>query len=216
MIDKSSFNELVARPYRFTISEKQEIQASLGQYPFCAPLHILNLVSSKACGTSEWKSPYNPSRLYTLMPKHLDTLIEIAMKVDAKPRPQNSPTAGSAVDTAASDEEPFDIFDAINSYQDVSFKTAPKSVILTNFLENGPTFDTKNIPENATPVEELAKKSIKPNNSLETETMAVIYEKQGKFEKAVEIYEKLMADNPEKSSTFANRISALKNKIENK
>ena len=38
--------------------------------------------------------------------------------------------------------------------------------------------------------------------------------KQGKFDKAVEIYEKLMLKYPEKKSIFANQIEVLKTKIE--
>ena len=105
----------------------------------------------------------------------------------------------------------------INEYQEVSFKTAPKSVILSNFLEKDggivPDFDTF---DNVS-VQELAKKSILPSGILETETLAVILEKQGKLAQAAAVYEKLMVNNPEKSSTFAVRIAELKAQInENK
>jgi tetratricopeptide (TPR) repeat protein len=51
---------------------------------------------------------------------------------------------------------------------------------------------------------------------LETETLAVVFEKQGKFDRAIAIYEKLISRNPEKSSTFAARIEELNLKKENK
>jgi hypothetical protein len=66
---------------------------------------------------------------------------------------------------------------------------------------------------NEVPVQELAKKSIRPNESLESETLAVVLEKQGKLTQALAMYEKLMVNNPEKSSTFAVRISALKERL---
>lgn len=45
-----------------------------------------------------------------------------------------------------------------------------------------------------------------------TETMAQVLEKQGKFQKALEVYEKLLLLHPEKSAFFAAQIEELKNK----
>ena len=53
------------------------------------------------------------------------------------------------------------------------------------------------------------KKSLMPDVSLGTETLAVILEKQGKYDKALAIYENLLARNPEKNSIFAPRIEKL-------
>jgi tetratricopeptide (TPR) repeat protein len=65
-------------------------------------------------------------------------------------------------------------------------------------------------------VEVLGKKSIREDESLDTETLAVVLEKQGKYDRAIGVYEKLIAKYPEKSSTFAIRISELKIKMDNK
>jgi hypothetical protein len=64
-------------------------------------------------------------------------------------------------------------------------------------------------------VQELAKKSIRVDNSLESETLALVLEKQGKIAQALAMYEKLMVNNPEKSSTFAVRIAALSERLKN-
>ena len=97
----------------------------------------------------------------------------------------------------------------------MSFKTAPKSVILSKFLETG-NYNPEDLGSNDdVSVEVLGKKSIAKDESLETETLAVILEKQGKFDRAIGIYEKLIAKYPEKSSTFAIRISELKLKLDN-
>ena len=74
----------------------------------------------------------------------------------------------------------------------------------------------KNATNEELSIDELGKKSISEKDEVVTETLAVIYEKQGKLDKAIATYEKLMLKYPEKKSTFANQIDILKNKLENK
>jgi tetratricopeptide (TPR) repeat protein len=57
----------------------------------------------------------------------------------------------------------------------------------------------------------IAKQSLDENLDIVTETMAVLFAKQGHAKKAIKIYQKLMLLNPEKSSYFAARISELEN-----
>lgn len=57
--------------------------------------------------------------------------------------------------------------------------------------------------------EDLAKRNRPAGGGFVTESFAKILEKQGKLDKARDIYEKLMAKNPEKKAYFAAKISEL-------
>lgn len=62
--------------------------------------------------------------------------------------------------------------------------------------------------------QELGKLSLVENEDFVTETLAGIYAKQGKFAKAIKIYQQLILNFPEKSTFFASRIRFLKEKME--
>lgn len=59
----------------------------------------------------------------------------------------------------------------------------------------------------------MAKLSVIESDDLVTETLAQVYEAQGKFERAIQAYEKLQLKFPEKRVYFAGRIKAVEEKL---
>lgn len=219
-MDKSAFNLKLGDLCCYSMTDKSEIQAEKNRFPYCALLQLMDILSDKATGTSNWQQRFLPKMALYLtdgnrFANYLDnvSLTEIQSAADLKTK--QLVEQAKEQEFTSDDNDSFDIMREINSYQEVSFKTAPKSVILSKFLETG-NYKPEELGDSPTvPVEDLAKKSIKSDDSLYTETMAVIFEKQGRFDRAIDIYEKLISRNPEKSSTFAIRISELKMKLEN-
>ena len=82
-----------------------------------------------------------------------------------------------------------------------------KEIIIDKFLMGKPKINTPT-PNKEFP-SDIEKNSLAENNDIVSETLAMVYEKQGYYKKAIKIYEKLSLDNPEKSSYFASRIKKL-------
>ena len=60
--------------------------------------------------------------------------------------------------------------------------------------------------------DDLCKNSVAEKMNIVSETLANIYKEQGNYDNAIKIYKALMTRYPEKSSTFANLITELKEK----
>lgn len=82
--------------------------------------------------------------------------------------------------------------------------------IIDRFIDKEPRIVRK--PENEIPEGDLSIEGSENENFI-SETLAHIYYKQGKLEKAIETYEKLILKFPEKSTYFANQIEQIKQSL---
>ena len=191
-MDKNQFIEMTSNPSRFTSQGRGWLKAQLAKYPYSSVVSTLTLLADRAFGfdTAEERRAV---ALSVCNPAVLDSLLASA---SSGPAP-------------VADDPSFDILSEINNIQEVSFKTAPKSVILSNFLQVDPSKEENENPDSTRMHDINDKKSLVPDVSLGTETLAVILEKQGRYDKALAIYKNLLSHNPEKSSIFAPRIQRL-------
>ncbi len=86
-----------------------------------------------------------------------------------------------------------------------------QSEIIENFIKTEPSIskpDTKSLASNA-PQEDLSLDSVEIKEDLISENLAIIMEKQGKTQKAKDIYKKLIWKFPQKKAYFASRIEEL-------
>ena len=194
-MDKKQFANMVAHPDRFTSQDRGWLRAMADKYPHSSVISTLALLAD---------------HVY-----HFDTPEERRAVVLAMCNSEGL-DAMLARATASTNEPQFDILNEINTFQEVSFKTAPKSVILSKFLQAAPHNGEKTTVTTHAHTDSNDKKSLQPNQSLGTETLAVILEQQGRYDRALAIYKNLLARNPEKSSTFAPRIERLESLINSK
>lgn len=115
-------------------------------------------------------------------------------------------------------ESIFDIEELASPYLEKdNFKTAIPDVkeqfqVIDDFLQNLPSIARPKKNSNDTDTDILDLAELK-NATPISETFAKILERQEKYERAIEMYEKLSLIKPEKSPYFAARISELKHKL---
>lgn len=208
------FNSMVAEPTVFTYQDKVEIQEERVRAPYSSLLQVMDLLSEKACGvmgggTEARVALYlSPSQSIEAMLAAVKLKEERVMPATVEPKKEEKKEEKRKEDAAE-----VDILQEINDYQEISLKTAPKSVILDKFLEVTPRRDEDMEDDGEESLAEMGKKSIQPNKGLETETLATILERQGRYDKAIVVYVNLMAREPEKKEKYEARIAELKNKI---
>ena len=205
-MNQKQFADKVSNPAYFSSQDRGWLKAMLAKYPYSSVVGTLSLLADHVYGfdTTEERRAV---ALSVCNPAVLDKLIAGA----------GMETAAVAEPSPTLPEEPsFDVLNEINTFQEVSFKTAPKSVILSNFLSFEASKEGNKEGGNDEKQVFNDKKSLVADSSLGTETLAIILKNQGRYDKALAIYEKLIAQNPEKSSTFAPRIEELKTLIKSK
>ena len=91
---------------------------------------------------------------------------------------------------------------------EVPQKKLSRKELIDKFIAENPSI-SKPKAEFYNPIS-VAQNSITDKGDIVSETLAKIYLKQGYFEKAISIYEKLSLNNPEKSIYFAAQIEQIK------
>lgn len=195
-MDATLFSELLQGGC--TVSEKlrQQVDDACRRYPFCAPLQLLSFQANALMDGNVAEAVRTRTELYML---------------DCR-RMQQPLLRRAELKKAVAD---VDVLKEINAYHEVSFKTAPKSVILSHFLETADVEVSAEAESDVQSVEDLGRKSVLRDDDICTETLAVILAGQGKNDEAISVYQRLMQKYPEKSATFANRIAALQKEVNN-
>lgn len=154
---------------------------------------------------------------------HLEeTKIELPL-IDSKV--MHAATTESESKPSASIQHSFSDWLSVGNYEEVNDdmirndafkKTSAELNILTDdilekFINLNPTISRPKA-EFFNPLR-AAQRSLEETDDLATETLARLYEKQGSFVKAIQMYEKLSLKYPDKSKIFAARIIDIKNKI---
>jgi len=87
-------------------------------------------------------------------------------------------------------------------------KTSQQFALIDEFLEKLPHIKPQPVPESV-PAVDISQNSVEVHDDFMTETFARILVKQGSYDRAIEIYRKLILKFPEKNTYFAGQIEEI-------
>ncbi|MCF6367151.1 MAG: hypothetical protein L3J35_13250 [Bacteroidales bacterium] len=143
------------------------------------------------------------------------------VKKDEKEAKQKTDTEKEKKRKIAEAKAANDVFARIAAYKNKKKNTSQKEETVTEpetkktddliqkFVDKKPSLKRKEIDDSENI--DISEESTKIKKPVTTELMASIYINQGKYDQAIEIYEKLILKNPEKKDYFAAKINETKN-----
>ena len=198
---------MIENPYTMHKDESIYISNILEEFPYFQTAHILYSKALQNIKSIRFKSQLKKAAIYS---GDRNLLFDVISQQEDSNISKNTDIRNLKKEDKKAELHSFlDWISIVETKKIVRSKKQNPDEIINLFLENKPKIknNTKQRFFNAS---ENARKSIKENNDIITETLAKVYTKQEHFEKAILAYQKLSMKYPQKSSYFADQIKVIK------
>lgn len=232
MADKEMFSYWVTQPELLQKSDIDKLIQWKEQYPYFQLAHVL---LAKAVSIGEPNDlhryipkasiyAYNRRALQMLVENDMEWSVDLLNRLTRTPQtkiegpimednaPESTPEADSFIPYEPTTLVEFTLENSLGTLPEEDGTHAPTPVqeIIQRFIKTDPTIRSRPPELSATDeIEDFSSRSEISIEDLATESFAEILAKQGKKEKAIGIYEKLILKMPEKKDYFAKKIEML-------
>ena len=214
---------LLHNPHNITSEDVSDLKAMLRVYPYFQAVHFLLAKVAYDEDPSSAGPAVQTAAVYATDRQHFKAFLE-----NTPPFSTSDAAATPAIPVAAAKAPPqVDLHDCLHGYintiQQKSQRKITKQKNLAQldciqaFLQKDEVFKPPSASSQATPPEtpqvDLTQQSTTFHDDLATENLAQVLWQQGKHQRALVIYEKIMLKFPEKKPYFEDCIAALKREI---
>ncbi|MFY7828043.1 MAG: hypothetical protein ACOVQ4_13025 [Flectobacillus sp.] len=225
---KEALSYLINNPNEVSKKDIESLEAILEDYPYFQLAHTLVAKGYHSHYAEELANEkIRKAAIYALNRNALRKVINGSF-VNENLIPQNSPSTAEyihkvdkIIEQASAEDKPksftnqdlvaFSTLYEDTLLEDIIQKQQKQLDIINSFIEKDPGLirTSKNQLESPIHQVDLSAKSTKVEKEIITESYAKILTMQGRKEKAVEVYEKLILKFPEKKAYFADKIKSL-------
>lgn len=220
IVDKATFSRLVKYPNDLDSAVIPQLEATIKAFPYCQIPYSLLAKASVLADSNELSDSTPRAAAYALSRIALQQLVEGKYKA-YQPEPVTAQAETSIKELEVIEGE--NILDALEAEgldvspaSQISELQKKQQQIIQGFIKNNPRIGPIRADKNAEPAPIDLSDRIAQSNStesfgggIETEAFAKILLRQGKTDKAIDIYQKLILKKPEKKDYFAKKLSEL-------
>lgn len=203
----AELNHYIAHPEQLNKSTLSDIQQLADMYPYCATFTILYAKNLWNVNDLRFKAFVQKAALSTY---HRDVLQQL-MAIPAVTENDYSHSFISTSTIKRFNEEPTP-YQLAELPEEEPIKPLKQQDLIDKFIASNPKIHLSDKFEYEEP-QNLTQNEV--SESVFTESLAKIYIKQGQYEKALHIFEKLNLKYPEKNTYFADQIRFLTKIIQN-
>ena len=195
----AELNYYIAHPECLDKSTLADMRALADLYPYCATFTLLYAKNLSNINDLQFNAYLQKATLNTYHREALQQLIE---KPAVQVTKLNNTSTSSVTESYQLPELP----------KEEPSKPLKQQALIDKFIANNPKIQFSDKFEYEDPQPNLESEV---SDSVFTESLAKIYIKQGQYEKALHIFEKLNLKYPEKNTYFADQIRFLTKIIQN-
>ncbi len=211
LIDKETFDQLVKNPGLITADVIPQLEATIKAFPYCQIPYSMLAKASSLAGTEKLEETRPRAAAYALSRVALQQLVEsdnerydATVDVDDILEPQVTPEPLDSDDILISTVE-----QQASAELQRSEEQRRQQQIIQGFMKKNPRIARQDNNLEPINVDLSSRLAASGDSSVETEAFANILIRQGKIEKAIDVYQKLILKKPEKRNYFAKKLSEL-------
>jgi tetratricopeptide (TPR) repeat protein len=220
MLDKNNFIDFLNNPQALSLNDIMLMENATKKYPYFQLSYTLIAKGIYAKAPEIAQNAIRKAAIYALSRNALRKVIENNMdwNTTSATRYVELPTENKFSEITIEDELNREKLEeeliesiakpALRNIQDEQL------ALIEQFIKKEPRIQPIRKNDGSEEFEDLSERSTTLNGSLFTESYGKILARQGRFDQAIEVYQKLIAKNPEKFTYFAEKIAELQRKIQ--
>jgi tetratricopeptide (TPR) repeat protein len=221
IIDKDTFSQLVKRPHAVGTDVIPQLEATIKAFPFCQISYSLLAKASSLTSAEKLDETRPRAAAYALSRVALQQLVEndterydASVNIEEVIEAQDKAIPQNGEDILISDILISIVEQEITPQQSQkSEEQRRQQQIIEGFMKKNPRIQRQDNNLEPVSIDLSGRVAESGSGSIETEAFAKILIRQGKIEKAIDLYQKLILKKPEKRNYFAKKLSELNHGI---